>query len=954
MSKIRQKIYLAALLHDIGKFYQRADNKLLRDYTSDSEERLKDLVCPGKNEKGEKKYSHHHAFYTAKFLLEHKDDVFHEIAENGTNIFRGNVYVDSDQDNLLNLSAFHHKPDSHLQRIVQFADWCSSGMERNQDNEEKDDGINQEYNGLDHLNFGRFKYKKVPLLNIFNRIKSPKVVFIDEKNVEDKEKAEEPKKLNSKISAFPMQELNLLDKCLPNEFKQDDIPSKEEAETNYMKLWTSFIEDIKRLPTDSFNGFSESLLYLLRQYTWCIPASTNDMAHISLFEHLKTTGGFATCLYDYFKDKQGKDEVDFNYQMVINEQPFLLTCWDVSGIQKFIYDIANRKAAVSLKGRSFYLHLLGETIIQKCVLRLNMHYGQVIYSSGGKIYMLLPNTEKTKKELKQLHKDFEKSLWAEHKNGLYLCMGYEPFGILPANTQRRYGKENENITKVLLDVDGQLERKDMGDLWKAASEKAASNKSNKYRHVIKEQFNDLFKPQAVSPDSSICAVTAEFPSERDPLVKLDPKQTGENSPRVLRSVKAQSDMGKTLKDADYLITYIGEAVEGNKYLNKKNKGKAFNLRVGGEIGVNHYLFDELDLIYEDSGFRDISSVDVSRVKRINQTDFKAVSNLKGRGCSYGYNFYGGNKQAEIFDSENGGSRFKTFEELCVSEEEEVSTYLGVLRMDVDNLGKVFIDGLSDREKSFAAYATLSSQLDWFFSGYLNTIRGGHKYKDWVNILYSGGDDVFAVGRWDKLLEFASEIRKKFHQFTGERNDISLSAGLVIVRQKFPISKAADNAGEAEALAKKYRKPESNMEDKNAFTFFGTTISWDDEYEEVEYLKEQFIKHCGERGQLGKAILHQLINWSSMVSLNEKPLNGEKKANFQYKWHTAYYLKRYQNRVKKKNPATYAFLVDITNSLMSGQFVTNSKIKSGERYYHLAALAARWAEYLLKENLSNKK
>jgi CRISPR/Cas system-associated protein Cas10 (large subunit of type III CRISPR-Cas system) len=40
-----------------------------------------------------------------------------------------------------------------------------------------------------------------------------------------------------------------------------------------------------------------------------------------------------------------------------------------------------------------------------------MQYGQVIYSSGGKIYMLLPNTRDTKKRLKELHEDFEKSLW---------------------------------------------------------------------------------------------------------------------------------------------------------------------------------------------------------------------------------------------------------------------------------------------------------------------------------------------------------------------------------------------------------------------------------------------------------------------------------------------------------------------------------------------------------------
>jgi CRISPR-associated protein Csm1 len=250
------------------------------------------------------------------------------------------------------------------------------------------------------------------------------------------------------------------------------------------------------------------------------------------------------------------------------------------------------------------------------------------------------------------------------------------------------------------------------------------------------------------------------------------------------------------------------------------------------------------------------------------------------------------------------TRFKTFEELCVSEEEDVSTYLGVLRMDVDNLGKVFIYGLNEKEKSFAAYATLSAQLDWFFSGYLNTIRD--RYKDWINILYSGGDDVFAVGRWDKLIEFASEIREKFHQFTSERDDISLSAGLVIVRPKFPISKAADEAGDAEAMSKKYRKPESTSDDKNAFTFFGTTVSWDDEYDEVKRLKDEFVKHCGEGGHFGKAILHQLINWSSMVKLNENLEKPEKKPNYQYKWHTAYYLKRYQDRVRKKDAVAHEF------------------------------------------------
>src|SRR5690554_7822033 len=89
-------------------------------------------------------------------------------------------------------------------------------------------------------------------------------------------------------------------------------------------------------------------------------------------------------------------------------------------------------------------------------------------------------------------------------------------------------------------------------------------------------------------------------------------------------------------------------------------------------------------------------------------------------------------------------------------------------MDIDDLGTIFIEGLPENQRNFATHATLSTQLDLFFSGYLNTIRNQDKFKDWVNILYSGGDDVFAIGRWDKTIEFAIEVRNEFKRFVGNR------------------------------------------------------------------------------------------------------------------------------------------------------------------------------------------
>jgi CRISPR-associated protein Csm1 len=111
---------------------------------------------------------------------------------------------------------------------------------------------------------------------------------------------------------------------------------------------------------------------------------------------------------------------------------------------------------------------------------------------------------------------------------------------------------------------------------------------------------------------------------------------------------------------------------------------------------------------------------------VNNTGFERVSELKGRSASYGFTFYGGNKQALLA---NGNQ--KTFEDLAGNGSFK---RLGVLRMDVDNLGKIFISGLPADQQNLATYSTLSFMLDLFFSGYLNVIRGRDEFKDWVNIL----------------------------------------------------------------------------------------------------------------------------------------------------------------------------------------------------------------------------
>src|SRR5690606_20709170 len=116
-----------------------------------------------------------------------------------------------------------------------------------------------------------------------------------------------------------------------------------------------------------------------------------------------------------------------------------------------------------------------------------------------------------------------------------------------------------------------------------------------------------------------------------------------------------------------------------------------------------------------------------------------------------------------------------------------------------------------------------------------------KIRHYTQIIYSGGDDLFIVGRWDACIYFAKKIKDRFLEFTGQNlpdvhPKLSISGGLSIVTHKFPIIKGAEFAGEAEKAAKNYKAGDT---EKNAFTLW-RPLHWDWEMEKVNDLKNKVL------------------------------------------------------------------------------------------------------------------
>ncbi|MBY5959773.1 type III-A CRISPR-associated protein Cas10/Csm1 [Membranicola marinus] len=903
-----ERITIAALLHDIGKFYQRGQENIATD--SDLYRRYKKLmtlICP-ENRYGGLGYKH--AFWTYKFF-EDFGTKFRELMQNLNEEF-GTDATETNEDNLINLSIYHHNPHSEVQALIQMADWWSSGLDRRNDSfamEEKYD---------EAIDFGKYAFRRRPLESIFQNISL-------DKNTGSPEK-EQPNESSYRYG-YLLRALDLKkDSIFPYRLTQDGI---KDLTPEYNILYNQFKEDFLKIPVKNYRVFIDTLDHILKKFTWCIPSSTIGMANVSLYNHLKTTAGIAACLYKYQKSTEedvGIDPYEYNsteqrIRIKDNHYPVLLTCIDISGIQSFIYNIASRKAAMSLKGRSYYLHLLMQSVIKEICNHkaIQLSTIQTIYNSGGKAYLFLPNTKAVKKALEEVKKEMERRLWNTHKLTLYLCIGYVPF-------RYRFDKQQDGSFKTGL-VTTEEKVIQMEDLWKMVSEEAAKSKSRKYESIIAPNSNSGDSIFHLLFGNGEEGIELDFTDKYDictgePLYGMDFKtldthDASEKKVYVSKETYVQTELGRVLKDADFNFSFSKHhSFEDKNY--KTNKRLSIR-PLNGNTGF--HLFDDLNLIDgEDADFRKIVSSSDVHCDMLNRTDFMKFY-LKGYNASYGFSFYGGNKQPQ---SEYG--RLKTFNELVIAENGK-SAKLGVLRMDVDNLGSIFIRGLSKELKTFSAYATLSSQLDIFFSGFLNTIRNADKYKDFVSILYSGGDDIFAVGRWDRILDFGLEVRESFKEFTCHNPNIDISGGLILTGAKFPISKSAQMAGEAETSAKNFeRNINSKKTNRAAISLFGIQVGWE-EWNDVEKYKEILEKILDTHGS-GVSLLHKI----QIARTIKKDQESDSKTvvDYSYIWRLLYFLKRYSSKDNEEH----------IDKLYKKIMCSNQS-----RNIDLLAVAARWVELL---------
>ncbi|MCF8222295.1 MAG: hypothetical protein K9J25_04050 [Bacteroidales bacterium] len=199
-----------------------------------------------------------------------------------------------------------------------------------------------------------------------------------------------------------------------------------------------------------------------------------------------------------------------------------------------------------------------------------------------------------------------------------------------------------------------------------------------------------------------------------------------------------------------------------------------------------------------------------------------------------------------------------------------TTKLGVLKLDVDDLGILF-GSLPNLDASKA----VSHALEYFFDQYLiellarsyNSKEGtGLRtyYRDNLYIVFSGGDDAFIVGAWDAITDFSLLIAEEFKKYTGfdnmanEDHKLTFSASLMVVDHHFPVKMFSHEAEEMLHKAKYYVPGE-----KGRINFMGNIFTW-----------EQFINIKELTGTFCELIVNRNESRSFLAKLQQLSLDYE--------------------------------------------------------------------------------
>ncbi|WP_338984910.1 type III-A CRISPR-associated protein Cas10/Csm1 [Fusobacterium nucleatum] len=432
--------------------------------------------------------------------------------------------------------------------------------------------------------------------------------------------------------------------------------------SNNVKLTNSDYKKIIDHIKDNLNSFKENinpekLAIVLEACCSYFPSSSYvDTPDISYYDHVKLTAAVAACFYLFDKENNIQNfKEEYFSDLDRNKKKFLLVSGEFSGIQNFIYTISSKMAMKSLRGRSFYLELFAEHIIDEILSILELSRINLLYSGGSHFYLLLPNTEKTKEILDSYKEKINSFILEKMGTTIYFEMVYTETSAEELGNGLSEKIKTENR---------------VGELFRKTSNKVSKSKLNRYSlNQLKELFDENSSINKIYSYTKECTICKKAEDEK--ILKNNARDFGDEAGiELCDSCKGYIILGK---DISKLYHTNDKFIVEENY--EKNKDALIFPKY--QEGYVNILIKNEDYI----------------LKNINKIHRYYAINSNYTGDKLCKNIWIGNYNITVKD-ENGKENLIEFKNL-VKKSKGIER-LAVFRADVDNLGTLFQSGFENK------------------------------------------------------------------------------------------------------------------------------------------------------------------------------------------------------------------------------------------------------------------
>lgn len=615
------------------------------------------------------------------------------------------------------------------------------------------------------------------------------------------------------LPLIPLDSSNLL----PSTIKFGDIH----------QLFSGFFKEVEQVKSD------EQILFLLEKYFWSV--ASLQALDVSLYDEMKSTAAIAVSLYEQNKSDGFLSENVENIIRRNDEEEFILIHGDVSGIQRFIFNIPSKGAAKSLKGRSVYISLLSDVIVRYFLNELQLYPTNLLFNGGGNFYILAPKNKL--EQFYELRKQVLLHLLNGHAGEIYFAIDAIAFSA----------SELQDFSKIMEKV----------------KNKTNQLKLRKWSELdLTLNVEKIFGPfKDENEDSTVCRVCGSF-GRKESMIE---ENLEDETVPICSLCRSFIELTDELKDAKYIVYRKKEKPEDNNYANYNDVFQHFGYRVHFSSKKHDYR-SEADYWY-----------------LLNDTQFLS------QGC-IGYQFGAFKLPMD--------KNILTFAEIAERNVNNGmgDKKLAHLKLDVDNLGSLFGIGLGNK-RSLARISWLSRMIGLYFGAYINHLIQSNNWQEHLYVVFSGGDDSYIIGSWKEVFQFADKFYSDFRTYTCNNPYVTFSAGIRVFDYRYPIVRAAELSENALDAAKEGKNSnDSNLPPKkDKISFLGEVFNWKEfkQIHEIEQILEEMVKKYDNRSILRKVAL-STRGFKTILHDSTK----RKFRNLKF-WRLSYFLRSIHHDVRKK-------------------------------------------------------